>query len=173
MPCRASASRCRVQVTSNVRHLQAKMRIRRYDIADWDAVCSIYDLAKPDELRGELKVPLIPPLANDAEMRTLFHESEVFVAERDNQLVGFTGTRGNRISWLFVHPLHRRARIAESLVREAIRGLHGEIALNVLKSNKAASRLYEKLGFVVQHEFSGNFKGQECQVVRLCHRKDA
>jgi ribosomal protein S18 acetylase RimI-like enzyme len=144
------------------------MRIRRYNIADWNAVCSIYDLAKPDEFRGELELLHIPALNNDTKMKVLFHESEVFVAEQHGQVVGFAGTRGNYISWLFVHPLHRRAGIAKNLIQEAIRGLHGTIELNVAKSNEAASHLYEGLGFVVQREFTGNFNGQKCQVVRLC-----
>jgi ribosomal protein S18 acetylase RimI-like enzyme len=147
------------------------MRIRRYEIADWNAVYSIYDLAKPDELKGELQLPLIPPLNNDTKMKALFHESEIFVAERDNQVVGFAGTRGNYISWLFVHPHHRRARVAENLIQEAIRELHGTIELNVAESNVAASCLYERLGFVVQREFFGSFNGQNCQVVRLCRRE--
>ena len=105
------------------------MRIRHYRIADWNAVCSIFDLAKPDEFKGELELPLIPALNNDTKMKALFHESEVFVAEQDGQVVGFAGTCGNYVSWLFVHPLYRRAGVAKNLIQEAIRGLNGTIEL--------------------------------------------
>jgi ribosomal protein S18 acetylase RimI-like enzyme len=143
------------------------MRIRRYEIADWRDVCSIYDLSKPDELKSERNPPIITSLDADTKMKALFHKSDILVAEQSNHVVGFTGTRANHISWLFVHPLYRRTRVAENLLQKAMLGLHGAVELNVAKSNKAAVSLYEKLGFVVQREFTGSFNGHEVQVLRL------
>lgn len=143
------------------------MQIRRYESSDWDAVCSIYDLSKPDEFRGEAKLPPIPLLSEDSTMKRSFQSSQIFVAVQGDAIVGFVGTQGNTVSWLFVHPSSRRALIAETLLKEAIVGLHGEIELNVVKSNDAAIRLYEKLGFRVLREVTSNFNGHECQVLRL------
>lgn len=143
------------------------MHIREYKPSDWDAVCAIYDLSKPDEFKGQFKLPLIPPLNDDSKMKPSFHASKIFVAERADVVVGFSGIHGNTVSWLFVHPLHRRALIAETLLQRAIAGVQGNIELNVLKSNEAAVRLYEKLGFNVLREVTGSFNGQDCQVLRL------
>jgi ribosomal protein S18 acetylase RimI-like enzyme len=95
------------------------------------------------------------------------------VAERAGVVVGFSGIHGNTVSWLFVHPLHRRALIAETLLQIAIVGVQGNIELNVVKSNEAAVRLYEKLGFNNLREVTGSFNGQDCQVLRLQLPRDA
>ena len=77
-------------------------------------------------------------------------------------VVGFAGSLGSSISWLFVHPNHRRKGVARALVRELIARLDGPITLNVATINTAARNLYETIGFVVEREFLGEFKGYMC-----------
>lgn len=142
-------------------------QIRPYNPRDWKSVRAIYDLAKPDEPRGSVEVSAILPLDADIGMKALFQDSEIQVAECVGRVVGFAGTRGNRITWLFVHPAHRRQGVAESLLHHMLRELHGAVTLNVAKSNQAAVRLYKRLGFTIDSEFTGNFNGHLCQVMRL------
>ena len=143
------------------------MRVRAYRDGDWAAVRDIYDLAKPDEMRGVVTAEAIPSLEHDPEMQTLFRESQVFVMEDANCIVGFGGNRGNSISWLFVHPAHRRRGVATALVQAITSRLKGSVTLNVATDNIAARRLYERLGFTVEREFTGHFKGHPCRICRL------
>ena len=143
------------------------MRVRAYCDSDWSAVRDIYDLAKPDEMRGVVTSDAIPSLDCDPEMKVLFGESQVLVMEDDNRIVGFGGNRGNDISWLFVHPAHRRRGVATALVRAITARLNGSVTLNVATENIAARCLYEHLGFTVEREFLSHFKGHPCRVSRL------
>jgi ribosomal protein S18 acetylase RimI-like enzyme len=149
------------------------VHIRPYVVLDWESVCLVYDLAKPDELRGSVESSVIPALNADAEMKALFQASDIQVAERAGHVLGFVGTRGNFITWLFVHPAHRRQGIAVNLLDHVLRRLHGVVTLNVAKANQPALRLYERLGFTIEKEFSGNFNGHEIQAVKLCHERVA
>lgn len=147
------------------------MLVRAYCAADWPTVRDIYDLTKPDELRGIITSDAIPSLDSDSEMKILFQESQILVMDDDNRIVGFGGNRGNCISWLFVHPDHRRKGVATALVRAITSRLHGPVTLNVATENIAARSLYERLGFRIEREFIGDFKGQACPVSRLRYEK--
>lgn len=141
--------------------------LRAYRPEDWEAVREIYDLSKPDEMRGVVPDTSILPLGAHPEMLTLFRESEIVVAEENEKVVGFAGFRDSSISWLFVHPAHRRKGIASSLVETVLTSLEGKASLNVAKGNVGARELYARLGFVIEREFEGRFNGHSCEVMRL------
>jgi len=149
------------------------MHIRPYRDTDWAAVRDIYDLAKPDEMRGVVDASVIPRLEADPDMMALFRGSEIFVAERSERIVGFGGSRGNFITWLFVHLEYRRQGAAQALVRALLARLSGTITLNVATTNVAAYNLYKRLGFTVECEFIGQFNGHACPVAKLRYEKAA
>jgi ribosomal protein S18 acetylase RimI-like enzyme len=149
------------------------MQIRRYRDTDWATVREIYDLSKPDELRGVMDTAAIPPLEADPNMTTLFRESQILVMEDAGRVVGFAGSRGTVITWLFVHPNDRRKGVAAALVRELLAQLDGTITLNVATTNVAARSLYKHMGFTVEREFIGQFNGHSCSVAKLCYHKAA
>lgn len=141
--------------------------IRAYKKADWDQVSAIYDLAKPDEMRGIVDAQAIIPLAQDSQMLRYFSDSEVWVYEENGSVVGFIGRKKDVVSWLFVHPDHRRKGIARSLLNELIRIHHGTLRLNLAKSNQPAMTLYESCGFEIFEEFEGNMYGRPIPAVRM------
>ena len=143
------------------------MKLRPYRDEDWPAVCEIYDLAKPEELAGVVMLEAIPPLEADLSMRKLFAESVITVAELSATLVGFSGSRGSFITWLFVHPKFRKCGVAGALLRELLASLDRPVVLNVASSNVPARTLYGRFGFQVEREFVGNFHGTPCAVARL------
>ena len=143
------------------------MQIRPYRDSDWPAVREIYELAKPDELRGVVDASAIPPLDADPDMKVLFHESQILVMDDANRIVGFGGSRRTSITWLFVHPAHRRKGVALALVRAMLAELDGTITLNVATTNAAACNLYKRVGFTVEREFIGKFNGHACPVAKL------
>lgn len=147
------------------------MRIRPYRDLDWPTVREIYDVSKPDEMRGVVDASAIPLLEADPDMTALFRNSQVSVMDDAGRVVGFAGNRGTVITWLFVHPSHRRKGVATALVRELLARLDGTITLNVATSNAAARSLYERLGFAVEREFIGQFNGHSCPVAKLYYRK--
>jgi ribosomal protein S18 acetylase RimI-like enzyme len=143
------------------------MKVRPYRDEDWPAVCQVYDLAKPEELSGVVMPEAIPPLDSDSRMRKLFAESAITVAELSARLVGFAGSRGSFITWLFVHPEFRRAGVASALLRDLLTSLDRPVVLNVASSNIPARTLYGRFGFQVEREFLGDFQGTPCAVARL------
>jgi len=149
------------------------MQIRPYCETDWAAVRDIYDLAKPDEMRGVVDESAIPPLETDPDMMALFHNSQILVMENSGRIVGFAGSCGTSITWLFVHPEFRRKGVAQALVREILARLVGTITLNVARTNVAACSLYKSLGFTVEREFVGQFNGRACPVAKLRHENAA
>ena len=149
------------------------MPIRPYRDTDWAVVRDIYDLAKPDEMRGVVDASAIPPLEADAGMMTLFQSSQILVLESGGRIVGFGGSRGTSITWLFVHPEYRRKGVARALVLEMLARLVGTVALNVATTNVAAYNLYKRMGFTVELEFLGQFNGHACPVARLRFERPA
>ena len=81
------------------------MKIRSYSNSDWEAIREIYNLSKPDEMRGSVDLAAVIPLEHDYKMTQLFKESELIVMEENGKVTGFSGNKGNYISCLFVHPL--------------------------------------------------------------------
>jgi ribosomal-protein-alanine N-acetyltransferase len=147
------------------------MQIRPYRDTDWATVCEIYDLSKPDEMRGVVDASAIPPLEADLDMKALFHDSQILVMEDADRVVGFGGNRGTFITWLFVHPNCRRKGIARALVREILARLDGTITLNIALPNAAAYNLYTAMGFTVEREFIGHFNGHACPAAKLRYEK--
>ena len=145
----------------------AGFQLRPYAQEDWAAVCEVYDLAKPDELRRIVDPSHILPLAADEKMKGLFAASRVLVAEAGGRVVGFAGHRESFVTWLFVHPAFRRKGIGRSLMRHLIADLYPPIKLNVASDNLAAQGLYRQLGFTVDREYVGEFQGRPCSVTRL------
>ena len=149
------------------------MNIRSYKNDDWDLVKDIYNLSKPDEMRGSVDLKALIPLENDQSNIDLFNKSKILVMEEGNNILGFGGNKGNYISWLFVHPNHRRKGVAKTILDQVLNGLTGEIRLNVAKHNNAAINLYKQLGFQIERVFQGNYNGYESQAITLLLMKDS
>lgn len=148
------------------------VHLRPYTGADWTAVRDIHDLCKPDETRGSVDPSAVLPFESDAPMLVMFCRSAVTIAVDNDVVVGFAGTIGNYVSWLCVHPEHRRRSVATILLQVALSGVTGPATLNVFARNEPARRLYERLGFFVEQEFIGDFNGQAVDVVRLRRETD-
>ena len=146
--------------------------IRNYTESDWSQVSKIYDLSKPDEMAGLVNSDLIIPLAKDDKMLRYFKESKILIYENEYQISGFIGLNGNVVSWLFVHPKHRRQGIARKLLAKIIEEYDGLLILNVTKNNRAALSLYLSYGFYVHEEFVGKMYEQNIPAVRMKRNKN-
>ncbi|MCP4355812.1 MAG: GNAT family N-acetyltransferase [Proteobacteria bacterium] len=133
----------------------------------------IYNLSKPDEMRGSVDLKALIPLEDDQSNIDLFNKSNVLIIESQNEILGFGGNKDNYISWLFVHPSHRRKGVAITILDQILSSLTGEIRLNVAKYNEAAINLYKKYGFIVERDFQGNYNGYKSQAKTLLLRKNS
>ncbi len=147
------------------------MKIRFYKETDWENVKDIYNLSKPDEMRGSVDLRALIPLEEDSNNLKLFHDSQIFVIEEDKTIIGFGGNKGNYISWLFVHQNHRRKGVAKAILQQILSQLTGTIKINVGKNNMAGRALYKKSGFKIEREFIGNFNGYKSQAMTLSLEK--
>jgi len=143
------------------------MKVRGYVDGDWEAVREIYNLAKVDELQGSVDLRAFIPLEKDSRSLRLFGESRIVVAEEGGTILGFGGNNGNYISWLFVHPLHRRRGVARMILHHILDQLKKPATLNVFKNNRAARGLYRQFGFEIEREFTGNLNGFQTKAMTL------
>lgn len=141
--------------------------IRPYRENDWQEVAAIYDQSKPDEMRGLVTRDQIVPLAEDDRMLTYFEESEIWVHEEMGQVLGFIGRKETVVSWLFVHPDHRRRGIGRNLLQYLMNLHQGPLQLNLTRTNQAAMALYHSLGFEIHKEFMGSMYGREIPAARM------
>lgn len=141
--------------------------IRDYIPADWLAVCSVHDRARPDELCGSCDPRAFIPLANDQEDGPSFQRSRKFVAAIGDEIVGFVGIDDGYLSWLYVDPNYYRRGIGRALLRFAVSVIGPHAWTVVLAENVRARRLYESEGFVVVRTSQGSNAGYPCTSLRL------
>lgn len=143
------------------------LTIRDYSPADWPAVCSVHDRARPDELAGSCDPRAFTPLADDQEDGPSFQRSQKFVAAIGGEIVGFVGIDGTYLSWLYVDPTYYRRGIGRALLRFAVSIIGPHAWTVVLAENVRARRLYESEGFVVVRTSQGSNAGYPCTSLRL------
>ncbi len=139
--------------------------IREYKESDFIVIENIYNLSRADEFSEENFNLVVTPLSQDKKMLDLLHSSKIYIYEATD-IAGFVGVKENYISWLFVHPSYRGQSIGKKLVSHILSMLSGEVTLNVARSNFVAKNLYEKLGFKVAKEVTGNYQGN---LITVCN----
>jgi len=132
--------------------------IRDYRPGDWPAVCRVHDRARPDELRGSFDPRAFIPLAEDAEGRYI-DACTMFVAQRDDEVVGFAGIDEPYLAWLYVDPAHYRRGIGRALLRHCLARLSEDAWTRACGNNEAALSLYLSEGFVIESRSTGENAG--------------
>ena len=140
--------------------------IREYRESDFPEIEKIYNLSKADEFSEERFNFSIIPLSEDKKMLDLLCSSKIYIYE-DDEIAGFIGVKENYISWLFVHPNFRKQGIAKKLVSFILSTASGDVTLNVASSNLIAKTMYERLGFKITDEFTGNYQENPVVVCRM------
>lgn len=136
------------------------IELRTYKPDDWDAIATIHDRARLDELRASVGVEAFLSLADTAENEGLF-EGEVWVACQNKKVVGFVAFANDEVTWLYVSPQTYRQGIGRKLLRQAI-ALCGDIVnTSVLSGNDAALQLYLSEGFEIVETKTGKLNGNE------------
>ncbi|MGB5392661.1 MAG: GNAT family N-acetyltransferase [Lutimonas sp.] len=79
-------------------------------------------------------------------------DSDTWVYEESNTVIGFISMKENEIAGLFVNPKSHSKGIGTSLVNH-IKQFHKELEVEVFEQNKIGKPFYEKFGFIVINEY--------------------
>lgn len=139
---------------------------RAYEDKDWQAICQIHDLARPDELRGSCDPRGFVPIEQDKEVEDL-KACRKFVASIDERVVGFVGVDDKYLAWLYVNPSQYGKGIGRELLRIGLREIGEGAWTIVLDGNHKAIKLYESEGFREVKRFAGDNNGYPCTCFRL------
>ncbi len=92
-----------------------------------------------------------------------------FVVEENGKIVGYIiGDRErNLIVSIAVHPDYRRKGYGRKLMEYLLKHMHGEVILQVRKSNKGAIEFYKKLGFKVKKEIRNYYMDGEDAILMV------
>jgi len=142
------------------------VELRPYEPEDWDAICSIHDQARPDELRGSCDPDAFVPIEQDEEVEDL-RSCRKLVAVEGEDIVGFVGVDEDYIGWLYVAPSHYRRGIGRRLLRSGIALTSGPASTIVLSGNLAAIELYRSEGFRLVSRFESDNAGYPCTCLRM------
>ena len=137
-----------------------KVKIRPYAEGDWEAVSSIHDAARLDELRGSVGVEAFLTLAQTAEGEGLF-DGQLWVAEVDGVVAGFVALDDDEVTWLYVDPRRYRQGVGRALLRHALAAAGTRVQVTVLDGNPAALGLYLSEGFGITETRTGSLAGNE------------
>ena len=136
------------------------IRLRQYQPKDWNAIATIHDRARLDELKASVGVEAFLSLAETAENEELF-EGEVWVACDNDIVVGFVAFVDDEVTLLYVLPDRYRQGIGRRLLRQAIENCGSIVYTSVLSGNDAALNLYQSEGFKIIETKTGKLNGNE------------
>ena len=85
--------------------------------------------------------------------------SQTWVEERQNKVVGFISLSGHEVGGLFVHPTWQRQGVGKALMDQA-NSLHDSLELDVFEANEQGRMFYAKYGFAPLYTFKDDTTGQ-------------
>ena len=104
------------------------------------------------------------------DMREMYiPNSETWVYEEDDTVIGFIGMMGNEIGGLFVFPGHQSKGVGTQLVKY-ISKYHDELEVEVFKENKIGRAFYDKHGFTIIKEFYHEESKHDVMRMKLDHK---
>ncbi|MDK7951976.1 GNAT family N-acetyltransferase [Lactobacillus paragasseri] len=124
------------------------MFIRKYKDSDFDQLCHVMDRARMQELKTANMEQVFIQLKYAPYLRYLL-KCKMYVATKEEKIVGFVGLRPHELSFLYVDPNFQNHGVGKKLIEFALKRLERSIKLDVFTDNFAAKALYEKYGFKV------------------------
>lgn len=124
--------------------------IRKYKETDIDLVIDIWELSSKNA-HPFLKDEFVEKVKND--MREIYlPNSETWVFEEDNTIIGFISMIGIEIGGLFVSPNNFSRGTGTKLV-DFISEIHDTVEVEVFKKNRIGRAFYKKYGFRLIKEY--------------------
>ena len=88
--------------------------IRKYAPDDWSSIERIHDEARKIELKLAGLEEAFLPLSIAAQREDLFEYPGIFVAEMEENVVGFAACTEDELAWLYVDPAYMRKGIGRA-----------------------------------------------------------
>lgn len=149
--------------------MSLELTIRAYADSDWDAVCGIYERARPFELAGN---PAFVGhrktwgLSEIAEAEGFF-KSQTLLALASSRVIGFASVEDACLRFFYIDPeLHRRG-IGRILFAHVKPLMGTEGYTYVVATNAPAIALYLSAGMEAACRFPGEAEGNVCECLRL------
>lgn len=142
------------------------IKYRDYVENDWQAICSIHDRARPDELKGSCDLRAFVPIEQDPEVEDL-KRARKFVACNGDTVVGFIAVDGKYVSFLYVDPENYGRGVGRRLLQIADETIGEGAWTIVLDGNRRAIALYESEGYREVSRFKGENAGFPCTCLRM------
>lgn len=125
--------------------LTTTMRVRRATLDDAKAITEVF-------LRARERMTYLPDLHTADEVLAHFRDEvlvrdEVWVAEREGEVLAFVAFGEEYLNHLYVHPLAQRFGIGSELLNRAKASRASGLKLWVFQKNRGARRFYETRGF--------------------------
>ncbi len=133
---------------------------------DWDNICKIHDKARILELEESAPKEAFIPLIECYKEEKLF-DSIIFVAEQNNETVGFVAFCNQEITWLYIDPKFFSKGYGKQLINFALRKVVKPVRVTVLTNNVRAISLYKGLGFTVEKKQQGKIPLTNIEVASL------
>ena len=124
------------------------MLIRKYKDFDFDQLCHVMDRARMQELKTANMEQVFIQL-RDAPYLGYLLKCKIYVAIKEEKMVGFVGLRPHELLFLYVDPTFQKHGVGKKLMEFALKQLERPIKLEVFTDNLAAKALYGKYGFRV------------------------
>ncbi len=137
-----------IKLMREVRFVLTEVMIRKYRTEDFDELAKVMDEGRMQELEAEGLEQVFVSL-KDAPYLKYFLSCDIYVAEKDEQVVGFIGLGRRRLDFLYVLPGMQGKGIGSALMKTALTKLPRPVRLAVFTNNEQAKNLYKKFGFKV------------------------
>lgn len=124
----------------------ASFVLRPAESRDADAIAGVHTLSRRDAL------PYLPVLHTDDETRAwvthvVLVDQDVWVAERQGQVIGITCLHGHELEHLYVLPGEQGQGVGSALLAKAMELSPDELVLWAFQRNVSARAFYEHRGF--------------------------
>lgn len=85
------------------------------------------------------------------DLKEIIPQSEVYVYEKNGEILGFIGLSDNYIAGIFVSIISQSKGIGKQLL-DYVKGIKTELSLSVYQKNKRAIKFYQRESFIIQSE---------------------
>jgi ribosomal protein S18 acetylase RimI-like enzyme len=141
----------------------AEVTFRKPNSADMDALAALHAAYEQEEVLPTASE--FSAAASRMNIERIFAKEQVYVAELDGRLIGKINTNAStftryQVGGVYVLPEFRGRGIARRMAGEFITGLTAQgrgISLFVKKTNPAARRVYQRIGFEILGDYQINY----------------
>lgn len=144
------------------------MHLRQYIESDLNAVLSSWEVAT--RLAHPFMTDEFIAQKRDNVAQIYIPNTDTWVVEIDDQVVGFIALMGNEVGAIFLQPEFHGVGAGKALMDKA-RDIHGDLEVEVFKNNAIGRKFYSRYGFSLIEEKLHESAGQQVQRLKFTAKK--